>query len=692
MKIKVIDTETNIKSSRKGYAADPYYPDNHIVYLGCTTFGGGVLEHKSNKSITHRGVDIVTNNSVPLWFEPLSKTDMLVGHNIKFDLHYLVKDGYLSLPDFANLLIWDTAYAEYLLTGQASRMPSLDSLSKKYGGTQKNSKIKEYWEAGIDTEDIPKNEIVPYLEDDVRNTTLVMVRQLQKAKELGLLSYITRHMEALKATFLMELTGIKVNKKGLFLYEQTLISEIVQYDKAYSELYLKILASNAVDKVSEKDLKDLSDTINIFSSTNLGILLYGGEFKYKVKEFVGKYKNGNDKFKLVDKTIKVKAALPENSLKKLTDSGKPSVDKHVIDTLCLDKDISKHSADLLTLLNVRKKQNFVAKELSTYVSPTLNTLTINRSDTIHHSLNNTAVSTGRLSSSNPNLQNLSGKDNSYYKQFLVADLIEDDTVFVEIDYSQLEVIALAYLSGDKQLKKDILNGVDIHTEVGTRGLGLTIGQMSDTVRRNVKGVVFGTIYGGGAKKLAEQTGFDVSDVKRIQREFFSRYKGLEPYYNIIKLKLEKNKKLGPGADNSAAQEQYAEYSLFYGRKWVFKKEGLPWNQSVLDWPMPKVRNWPVQGFATGDLVPMAFAVVMRYIFKNSLHEKVFLVNTVHDSIYLKMPDHMVTTVVPDIIKIMTDTKELLEPIGVKDFDLPLTVKMKVGKNLKEMKEVDINDL
>ena len=130
----VVDLETTIRNKDVGNnKAAPWHPDNFVVAAGMTR--GGRYEH------LYTTTKYSTVGGIPLW-GTARKPIVLVGHNVKFDLHYLLQDELWALNEWPHIYVWDTMLAEYLLSGQTQMFPSLDYCSKKYGGTLKDDKIK----------------------------------------------------------------------------------------------------------------------------------------------------------------------------------------------------------------------------------------------------------------------------------------------------------------------------------------------------------------------------------------------------------------------------------------------------------------------------------------------------------------------------------------------------------------------
>jgi DNA polymerase I-like protein with 3'-5' exonuclease and polymerase domains len=191
MNIYTIDAETSIKCPVGNHKAHPMWPLNKVVALGIYDHTKGLYEVHT----TH-----------PMAFTP---DNLLVGHNIKFDLLYMYRD----FPNVVMPHIWDTQLAEYILTGQKSKYASLNSLIIKYLDKDrlKDDRLKEFWDSGVNTEDIPMSILLPYLENDVFTTKDIFQQQWEVAKEQGQIPLILTQMEALRATTAMNLRGMAID-------------------------------------------------------------------------------------------------------------------------------------------------------------------------------------------------------------------------------------------------------------------------------------------------------------------------------------------------------------------------------------------------------------------------------------------------------------------------------------------------
>lgn len=388
MNYLVYDLETSIKNrgeERVGtFKANPHHPDNKIVL-------GGAYD----------GKEIATGDMIM----PPRLDDLVVGHNIGFDLLYLLRGNTRDLwLDWitAGGKIWDTMIVEYLLYGQMEKYASLDKVSEKYGGTLKPDLIKEYWDADVDTEDIPKGELEEYLEGDLRNTDIVFNKQLELADEQGQLPLIFTQMEARLATIMMEHNGMHFDTV-LALSEQQFIE--IELERTMNQ------ATDVMDRYSEHKMKV---ELNPSSATHLAAFLFGGEVKQLVSEQVlnddgtpYRYKTGKRKGEIkthkMTKTFKFDGRISDHlytSMGKRTWNVGENTLKRII-----EKSTDVTSVGLAELvLKIRS----LSKDVSTYYKGYID-LTWPTDSRIHPSFNHCATNTGRLSCSNPNLQQVSGK-------------------------------------------------------------------------------------------------------------------------------------------------------------------------------------------------------------------------------------------------------------------------------------------
>jgi len=404
-----VDLETsvsNIGADAIGdFPASPHHPGNQIVSAGWSNTVNYVGYYYTQPDWAYRfGLYM---NTFDLW----------VGQNIKFDLLYMMR----CVPNITEILpykkIWCTQLAEYLLTGQEVMYASLDFLSEQYGGELKDDKIKEYWDLGVRTEDIPEQELMEYMKGDVLNTEIVFKAQYKKAQELGMLPLIESQMDALLATTEMEYNGMCFNK-GLALEYAMQVEARLQ---------------RPLITVIDKLMKALPHhEANPGSVDQISLYLFGGEYDITVKvpwlsedgekQYI---KSGPNKGKLkvrngTDIVLQPTKFIPDPKWR-VKKEGFYAVDDFTL------KQVKARTSDesvvqfIDALLEVRNYQ----KELSTYLYGFSDLAwpesKMEKRDAhwytymttkyyIHGKIGHVGTTTGRLNSTGPNLMNLSGRD------------------------------------------------------------------------------------------------------------------------------------------------------------------------------------------------------------------------------------------------------------------------------------------
>lgn len=389
-KYTVVDTETSIKN-RGPYAigndkASPHCPDNQIVWFGA------LLPWTTKHHIEPR----------PLLLGGDVSEVLLVGANIKFDLLYLMKDKSLDYrARIGELKIWDIQLAEYILTGQTSMYASLDNMAIKYGGTIKDERLKELWNANIDTEHIAPEIIKPYLAADLDNTELVFRQQIKLAAEKGMLKLIQTQMDALLATIEMEYNGLKFAGENAF--KEAL--EIQNKLKVYKDKIEHWLESAGIDKPNPN------------SNEHISLFLFGGLQKTTTKEDLLdpvtrdpiRYKTGDRAGEIRQRNVVSYKTIPKifnpNKEWATKKPGIYSVDEEVL----LDIKDRLGSVGVNDILETILDYRSLDKELNTYYLPYVK-LQWPHDGCIHGKINHTSTVTGRLSSTSPNLQNITNKD------------------------------------------------------------------------------------------------------------------------------------------------------------------------------------------------------------------------------------------------------------------------------------------
>lgn len=269
---------------------------------------------------------------------------------------------------------------------------------------------------------------------------------------------------------------------------------------------------------------------------------------------------------------------------------------------------------------------------------------------IHTTYNQTVTATGRLSSSNPNLQNLPIR--SERGRFIREAVIPDEgCLFLSADYSQIELRLMAHFSQDEHMLAAFREGQDIHAATAARIYGLPIEQISKDQRRNAKTANFGIIYGISAFGLAQQLDCSRTEAKQLIDDYFAAFPRVIQY-------IESQKEL-------ARQRGYAE--TLFGRK-RYLPDIHSQNATVRSFAERNAVNAPIQGTAA-DIIKMAMVSIHRRLKEENL--KAQMIMQVHDELNFNVPLEEVDRVREKVVTEMQNAVHL---------SVPLIAECGVGKN------------
>jgi len=366
------------------------------------------------------------------------------------------------------------------------------------------------------------------------------------------------------------------------------------------------------------------------------------EIEREIQDLVGFNFNVNSTQQLSD-ALFIKLALPTEGLRK-TKSGHYSTAASVLEGLR-----GQHEVIDLIL-----EQRQLTKLKSTYVDA-LPQLVNPSTGRIHTSFNQTGAVTGRISSSNPNLQNIPIRT-ELGREVRRAFVADEGCKLVAADYSQVELRVMAHIARDPGLLGAFERGEDIHAATAAAVLGVPLDEITKDQRRIAKSVNFGLSYGQSAFGLAQQTGMSREEAAQFIKTYFEKYPGVREY-------IERTK-------TQAAEQGYVETLL--GRRRYFP------NLATMRGPERgraerEAINMPIQGTAA-DIIKIAMIRLHQALRERGLRARMLL--QVHDELVLEAPDDEVETVVPLVREVMDGAFEL---------SVPLKVDVEVGQNWLEMK-------
>ena len=278
---------------------------------------------------------------------------------------------------------------------------------------------------------------------------------------------------------------------------------------------------------------------------------------------------------------------------------------------------------------------------------------------VHTSFSQTATVTGRLSSSDPNLQNIPTRTDlgRRVRRGFVAD---PGNVLVSLDYSQIELRIVAHMAGDEAMLNAFRAGQDIHATTAAAIYGVPLKAVTKEMRRHSKAINFGLIYGMSAFGLTRSTELTLSESQDFVKAYFKQFPGVKIYLDGIR--------------KEAARTGYVETMLGRRRYFPNLKSGL--NQAMKNREEREAINAPIQGTAA-DIMKIAMIKIPPALAQAGLHGKMLL--QVHDELVVECP----LTELSGVVGVVRDIMENAYRMGI-----PLTTEARWGMNWDEMKPVE----
>ena len=297
----------------------------------------------------------------------------------------------------------------------------------------------------------------------------------------------------------------------------------------------------------------------------------------------------------------------------------------------------------------------IAKLRSTYVDALPQSINP-KTGRIHTSFNQAVTETGRLSSSNPNLQNIPirtelGKE---IRRAFITD--KDSCVILSADYSQIELRMLAHLSKDKALTEAFVKNQDVHASTAALIFGVPIENVNSEMRRQAKTINFGVIYGMGAFRLSNELGIKQAEAQNFIDSYFNTYSGVRTYFD--------------GVTEFARQNGYVT-TISGRRRLIPEINSKDHNQRAF--AERTAINTPVQGSAA-DMIKLAMIKIADLFKSEGWKSKLLL--QVHDELVFEVPDDELDKVTEGIRSVMESALPL---------DVPVKVDIGVGKNWLDAK-------
>jgi DNA polymerase I len=329
-------------------------------------------------------------------------------------------------------------------------------------------------------------------------------------------------------------------------------------------------------------------------------------------------------------------------VRKKTPTGEPSTDEDVLAELALDHPLPK------LILEHRA----ISKLKSTYTDKLPRSVNA-ATGRVHTTYSQTTAVTGRLSSNEPNLQNIPIRT-PQGRRIREAFVAPPGRRIVSADYSQVELRIMAHLSGDENLRRAFRDGEDVHRATAAEVFGVPSSEVDSEQRRVAKVINFGLIYGMSAFGVAQNLGIDRGTAQTYVDRYFARFPGAKRYMDQTR--------------ERARTEGYVE-TVFGRRLWLPEiRSGAPVRRQAAE---RAAINAPMQGTAA-DLIKLAMVAVQKWLDDEKLQS--LLIMQVHDELVLEVPE-------AELPEVKDGLRELMQ--NVHQLDVPLVVDVGVGANWDE---------
>ena len=677
----VVDVEHTVTKRDGKTHFDPFETDNKLVMIGCLTEDGEEHLFRFDEYV-FKTACVGTRQKIQ---DLLDKTTVLIGHNIVHDLLWLWECDYKY-----NGKVFDTMLAEYVLQRGQKKPLSLEACAERYNlDTKKQDTLKEYLKKGISVADIPPEELKEYLSADLHATQELsneIYKKLSTKEYSGLVDTI--NLTNCVSTTLANIyrNGFSVDLNTLQKVREDFSREKMEIEEYLKQEVLELMGHTPINLNSPEQLSSVIYSRKPVNKTEWAVIFSPympiDEYKQKVKEHsnivykteakkcvdckgkgtIRKVKKDGNPYSRDSKCHTCNSLgylfVPRNEiagLKFATPNAK-WVSAHGWST-------SKTNLDFLLKVAIQKKmeqaERFIRNvirlsALDTYLSSFVDGIEthVKPDGMLHAKLTQHMTATGRFSGRDPNMQNMPRGGTFPVKRVFVSRW--EGGKILEADFAQLEFRTAAYLSQDKIAMKEIKNGFDVHsyTEKDITDAGQKIS------RQEGKTHTFAPLYGatGFGRTTAEATYYE---------QFTKKYEGIALWHSrLAKEAITTGKIKTPS-----------------GREFSFPDVQRKRNGSVTYFT--QIKNFPVQSFATADIVPLA----LINIEKELQTKESCIVNTVHDSIVIDVHPKETQDVLNIIKKINENLKFLVDKQFKIDFNVPLLLEAKIGDNWLDTKDI-----
>ena len=678
--ILTLDVENTVTKRNGKMHLDPFEPDNTLVMVG-------MLDDHMNETIVtfDHAEQQPTTDGRRIVQDALDSTRLLVAHNAPHDLVWLWESGFTYDGD-----IFDTMLGEYVLQRGQKEALSLEACAERYElDTKKQDTLKEYFKQGLSTRDIPHAELSEYLSHDLHATQQLFNRLQTKYEEcssleptITLTNQLAIHLARIyQRGFQVDMDAL-MKVRDEFEQERNILSIALEEQVADlmgdrpinlnspEQKSWVIYSRRPHDKKVWADLFDerMSDT-EYRSTVRLHSDRLYKQKAHQCKECYGtgqvrKVKKDGTPFARTNRCTACNAAgfvyTDTTTLAGLKFS--PPTAKWIS-----SNGFGTDKGNLLYLEGIARSKGMKEAELflqnlrrlsavETYLSSFVEGIAthVKNDGRLHVRLLQHRTGTGRLSGADPNMQNMPRGGTFPVKRVFTSRW--EGGQIMEADMAQLEFRVAAFLAQDATAIEEVSTGFDVHAY--TAKVISDAGQPMS--RQEAKAHTFAPLYGasGFGRSQAEATYY---------QQFTTKYSGIAKWHEALAKEA-----LNTGKITTPSGREFAFPDVVRRRF-----GGVTF--------FTQIKNYPVQSFATADIVPISLIYIDRLLTANRLHSCV--VNSVHDSVVIDVhPDEK-----DKVLKVISTANDKLIAIvnrkwGI-DFNVPLLLEAKIGPNWLDVKDV-----
>ena len=680
MKHLTLDVENTVTKRDGKKHLDPFEPENTLVMVGMLDDLGNetivTFDHAEHPP-TDRGAQIVQ--------DLLDCAPLLIMHNASHDLLWLWESGFTY-----NGPIFDTMLGEYILQRGQKEPLSLEACAERYElDTKKQDTMKEWLKAGKQVRDMPYEELESYCIDDIKATQQLYLRLMTKYEECSTLAGTIRltnqlavHLARIyQRGFAVDMSVLEEVRQEFTQERDTLIASLAAQVHTLmgdtpinlnspEQLSWVIYSRKPKDKKFWADLFDdyMDDQDYKYQVRNSSDVLYkqkakqcntckGNGYIRKVRKDGTPYARTNrcndcdaTGFLFLDTTDKAGLKFTAPNSKWVSANGFSTSKDNLVYLEGVARSKGNTEAEQF-LSNVRR-----LSAVETYLSSFVEGISthVKQDGKLHVRLLQHRTGTGRLSGADPNMQNMPRGGTFPVKRVFKSRW--DGGHIMEADFAQLEFRVAAFLSQDRTAIDEVTTGFDVHSY--TAKVISDAGQHMS--RQEAKAHTFAPLYGA--------SGFGRTQAEaEYYQQFTKKYSGIAKWHTSLA-----SEALNTGKITTPS-----------GREFAFPDVQRRRNGSVTYFT--QIKNYPVQSFATADIVPISLIYIDKMLEINKLNS--CIVNTVHDSIVIDVhPNEK-----EKVLRIISRTNEVLTSLVNKrwnlDFNVPLLLEAKIGPNWLDTKDV-----